>query len=137
MRRRTKWALGGLATLGLAAALLHKWLIALVAIAYVLVNDPFNDNRFDAALWHASRKSVDADNPRGPMAADVIQRLRREQAARERTLELLGAPDWPGCPPARICYMLGMWSGFRMDYDSLEIEHDAQGRFLTAYTVQH
>jgi hypothetical protein len=36
-----------------------------------------------------------------------------------------------------LSYNLGMWSGLRMDYDTLDIYFDNSGRVARALTVQH
>ena len=36
-----------------------------------------------------------------------------------------------------MSYNLGMWSGFRMDYDFLDIYFDDQGRVVDVLIVQH
>jgi hypothetical protein len=34
-------------------------------------------------------------------------------------------------------YNLGMWSGFRIDYDGLQVHFDSQGRLTYTQCVQH
>lgn len=103
---------------------------------YPFLNAPFADRRFDRQLWLAQHESTDPDNPRGQMADDLRQRHLSPGMARERVLELLGEPDFEKTP-AVFKYNLGAWSGFRIDYDSLDVHFDGTGRLTETRVVQH
>jgi len=104
-------------------------------ILYELINDPFNDREFDQVVWMSFHESIEADNPRGNMAYDIIDRL-KSGMSRADVLTLLGTPDFDEQANC-LSYNLGMWSGFRIDYDSLDIFFDDSGNFSYAVIVQH
>jgi hypothetical protein len=121
------------------AAIWYFWGIDPLVLALVVILtlcSPFDDRRFDRDTWLAFHGNSDADDPRGMMARDLQRRLLLGQDTRERVLELLGPPDH-GKRADMLSYNLGMWSGFRMDYDSLDIYFDDQGRVAEVLIVQH
>ena len=97
---------------------------------------PLDDRPFDRETWLAFHNDSEPDNPRGKMARDLQRRLLLGQETREKVLDLLGPPDH-GERGDMLSYNLGMWSGFRMDYDSLDIYFDDQGRVVKILIVQH
>lgn len=102
----------------------------------VLTSDPFDDRRFDRSVWLAMHGSQDRDNPRGPMARDVQRILLEAKMSRAQVREMLGSPDGHETP-SLWQYTLGMWSGFRIDYDSLDVHFDDRGRATKVRVVQH
>jgi hypothetical protein len=107
--------------------------------------DPFDNAFFEQVVWSKWRGSWDADNPRGHMAADLINRLKDRQLTRDEVVALLGPPEAPCSvltPPAGptetcLSYSIGSWSGFRMDSDTLDVYFGHDGRVRSAFTVQH
>jgi hypothetical protein len=130
------------------------WLVSLAALAFfglvvaiwsIVSDSPFDENDFDRTTWLGMAGDMDPDNPRGGMAAALIEKLESKKLPREAVLELLGPPDYP-CSALRypagpvdtcLSYNLGMWSGFRIDYDTLDIYFNAENRVVRALTVQH
>lgn len=110
-----------------------------IGLVYWWVNSTYFDNRdFDQDVWIAHRNSWASDNPRGEMAYDLRDRLLRQRPTHPEVVSLLGEPDWPDQdPPHRIAYILGAWSGFRIDHDSLDIVFDAEGRVERVLIVNH
>ena len=109
--------------------------LALPVLLYHAMFNPWNDRRFDAAVWAANENSRDPDNPRGQMYTDLRRHYLKSGTLREEVIELLGGPI--GTTASHLSYNLGMWSMFRIDYDTLEIEFDADGRLATVYHLQH
>jgi hypothetical protein len=130
------WAVGGV----LLAA-------AAVTVAFLLwwTSSPFDEKAFDRATWLSLAGDMDPDNSRGGMAGALVEQLEREKPTREQVLELLGPAEYPcselsppkGPRDTCLSYNLGMWSGLRMDYDTLDIYFDNSGRVARALTVQH
>jgi hypothetical protein len=110
--------------------------LVLAMVIFLTLCGPFDDRSFDRETWLALHNDSDADNPRGKMARDIQRRLLLGQVTREEVLDLLGPPDH-GQRDDMLSYNLGMWSGFRMDYDSLDIYFDDQGRVVDVLIVQH
>jgi len=50
--------------------------------------------------------------------------------------EILGMPDFAN-NETLVSYIVAMWSGFRIDYDSLDLELSAAGELSKYYRVQH
>jgi len=95
---------------------------------------PFDDRKFDSTVWKSYHKNMDHDNPRGQMVDDLFNHLRKG-FSREEITRLLGEPDLE-VSDNLFSYNLGMWSGFRMDYDSFDLEFDNSGKLLKYYRVQ-
>lgn len=103
----------------------------------LLLNDPFDDRPFDQVAWLAMRGSWDAEeNPRGRMVVSLRARLIDSQLSQREVLELLGAPEFEN-RDGFLSYNLGMWTGFRIDYDSLDIHFGDDGRVSEVLVVQH
>jgi hypothetical protein len=125
---------------GAAGLLLGVLILAVV----VTSRDPF-DLPFDRSVWLAHANDMAPDNPRGHMTTSLIEHLQRSSPTRAAVIELLGPAEDPcsqlASPPSSVAgclsYNLGMWSGFRMDYDSLDIYFDRKDRFVAALMIQH
>jgi hypothetical protein len=144
--RRLVWIFGALA---LAA------LVALTALWIVLVRGPFTGEAFSPELWQTvwacegfSQFECEmrrAACPRGPMVADLLaHHLPSGGSSRPAVTALLGSPDIEGA--LRLngvrhdrCaeWLVGMCSGFGIDWDTLYVCHDAQGRIAAAGHLQH
>ena len=96
-------------------------------------------------MWVHMRGSNDPDNPRGQMVEDLVDDLEARRPLREEVIAMLGSSEFEcsvlsppvGATDTCLSYNLGMWSGFRMDYDTLDVYFEADGRVLEAVTVQH
>jgi len=105
-------------------------------IKYLTTDYPFDDRKFDSTVWKSFHMNMDHDNPRGQMIDDLFNNHLRKGLPKEEITKLLGEPDFE-VSDNFISYNLGMWSGFRMDYDSLDLEFDNSGKLLKCYRVQH
>ena len=122
---------------GLAGALLvFGAAIWLMVSLYALFNNPFNDSKFDREVWLEFADNDDPDNPRGGMACDVRRIVLSKGKRKAEVLSLLGEPDFAKDEQV-FKYNLGMWSGFRIDYDSLDVRFDAHGKAVEVQIVQH
>mgnify|MGYP001297361659 CR=1 FL=1 len=97
--------------------------------------DPFAGRQFDRVLWHHYAGNGDSDNPRASMVADIKRDI-STGTTRNQVMELLGEPDFEKSRSV-FKYNLGMWSGFRIDYDSLDIHFDEYGQVVELRVVQH
>lgn len=70
------------------------------------------------------------------MIGDLSKELMHRRPSRTEVVEWLGEPDFRN-EPRLMSYNLGMWSGLRMDFDSLDIEFDEAGRVRHVRSVQH
>jgi hypothetical protein len=136
MRSSRKKVLGLIAGVLIAVALWFVWDNPM---------DPFDNASFDQALWAKWRGSWDYDNPRGHMAADLIDRLEDDRPTRAEVVALLGPSEAPchdltpsvGSVQECLSYSIGSWSGFRMDSDTLDVYFGNDGRVRSSLTVQH
>jgi len=97
---------------------------------------PLYKNKFNHTLWLAQDKSLKPKNPRGPMYGDLKENHLPRGMKKDAVIDLLGVPDFEireNC----IAYNLGMWSGFGIDYDSLDICFDAENQLKHVYHLQH
>jgi len=133
---KKKWLKAFLWAGGLLVAIAVISLGVFVYIFYELFNNPFNDRRFQEEEWKEFHESLDPDNPRGQMAYHLRDKVLEEGMSIEEVRSLLGEPDYAETDHS-LQYNLGMWSGFRIDYDSFDIYFDEDGRFTHVEIVQH
>jgi hypothetical protein len=105
-------------------------------LRFFIFQNPFNDQRFNQSLWAAYSGSTDPNNPRGQMYEDLTTKNLKKGMSKQDVLTLLGEPDFSK-EEAVFKYNLGAWSGFRIDYDSLDIAFDQDGKVKAFYRVQH
>ena len=105
-------------------------------VIFAVLDSPFDNRSFDRAVWAAYHESADADNPRGEMYEDLTENVLQEGMHRSKIIELLGPPDYRE-ETHLVSYNLGMWSGFRIDYDTLDLELDNNGMLIRARRIQH
>lgn len=119
-------------------AILLGLLVSSSLLVYWLLHvDPFGETRFDSAAWQKHvTDETDSTCYRGGMAHDIRDRLLKQGMFRSEVLELLGKADGYSSEN-EYQYVLGMCSGFRMDYDVLHIYFDSTGRLTKAQIVQH
>ena len=122
--------------LALAAALAAAGFLYVASPLLFFLNDPFDDRPFDREVWLQMSGSEDHENPRGRMADDVRRRLLEDRPDRDGVVQLLGEPDF-GREESLYQYHLGAWSGFRIDYDSLDVHFDGEGLVEAVRFVQH
>jgi len=121
----------GIGFLGLAS------LAGLFAFIYFMGGGyPFDNREFDQSVWLSMNKDMSPDNPRGEMFVDLKDRHLKEGMTQFQIKALLGEPDFKN-EPRLLSYNLGMWSGLRMDYDSLDLVFSESGKLVEAYRVQH
>jgi len=121
---------------GAIVALLMMGFLGLLVMSWLLTPNPFDDRQFDHKLWLSSSNLDDRNNPRGQMFDDLRKRHLSKQLTKADVISLLGTPD-NGQDAGRLSYNLGMWSGLRMDYDSLEVDFDSKGFLKRSFRVQH
>lgn len=119
--------------------------IAVIAVTIVVAQlslrairrlDPFDGQDFVPSEWHAQAGSYDEDNPRAQMVGDLKRNQLQLKMTKSAVQKLLGAPDittqsneWE--------YLLGMWSGFRIDHDTLTISFDHNDEVAAIQVIQH
>jgi hypothetical protein len=108
----------------------------LLFLRFFIFQNPFDDQRFNQSLWAAYSGSTDPHNPRGQMYEDLTKQNLKKGMSKQDILALLGEPDFSK-EDTVFKYNLGAWSGFRIDYDSLDIEFDQDGKVKAFYRVQH
>lgn len=128
-------------TLGRRAALI-AFLFIPIAVAVVFVwrlcpmfNNPFNDARFDRAVWLAASGTQQERNPRGPMAEDLQRRLLHKGMTRRQVEAIIGKPDFTSEHDRQRGiegYYLGDWGWMSLDPDSLELCYDRHGQLIQA-----
>ena len=114
----------------LSASILYAYVI------FFVFDDPFDNRPFDNTVWAAFHESIDPDNPRGEMYEDLTDNVLRTGMDRTAIINLLGPPDHKE-EAHLISYNLGMWSGFRIDYDTLDLELDGKGKLVRVRRIQH
>ena len=105
-------------------------------VFYDLINNPFNDRRFRETEWKEFHQNDDPDNPRGKMSYHLRDKVLIEGMSMDKVRSLLGDPDYAETENV-LKYNLGMWSGFRIDYDSFDIYFDDDKELTHVDIVQH
>ena len=109
---------------------------SLALLMYVLPKDPFSGRNFDRAVWMEFANDYVDDNPSGAMVQDIQQRHLVTGMSRAEVIELLGEPE-SVYQNGDFSYIVGMWSGFRIDHDGLEIYFDQHGKLTDSACVQY
>ena len=127
-------------TLKIIASILAVGLLGYVAfvwyVAYVVFDTPFDNKEFDKIVWQKYHKDMNPDNPRGEMYKSLIEDYLKQGMTKREIIQLLGEPDYKD-EENLLSYNLGMWSGFRIDYDSLDLNFSNDGNLVKYYRVQH
>jgi hypothetical protein len=123
MRKKTRLALFGLVLLGLVTC---GMLILLTTIIFARNNPfiPYDDRKFDQALWESSQWN-DPDTPRLQMVADLQRNYIEPGMTREQIVELLGEPG--NNSEEVFIYGLGM-SDARLYF--LDVYFDSAGKLI-------
>jgi hypothetical protein len=101
----------------------------------------WGDQAFDQRQWKAA-KSWEADNPRGKMVRSLMRAHDLRGMTRDQVIALLGPPDGvdkriednlsvsgaDAAAAGEFEYLLGAYSGYRVDFDFLAIRFDKRGR---------
>jgi hypothetical protein len=119
------------------------WIFVLLfmILSALLHSEPFSGGNFDQQVWLKDSGSEHPNSPRGKMAKDLQTRLLRDKPIKKEVLDLLGKPDGftvsSNSSLDLLSYNLGAWSGFRIDYNSLDIYFDAENRVCRVCIVPH
>jgi hypothetical protein len=107
-------------------------------ILLLLRCDYRNGTKFDRETWLSYSLNQSGDCVRGVMVSDLKSRHLHRGTDRKTIEELLG-PDDSSASMENACreYLLGMCSGFGMDFDGLVVCYDGNGKLKDSYTVQH
>ena len=103
---------------------------------FVILDDPFDNRDFDSEIWLKYHEDMEPDNPRGEMYEDLVENYLIKGMSKAEVFGLLGQPDFQNTEDM-MSYNLGMWSGMRIDYDSLDLKFTDDGGLVEFYRVQH
>ncbi len=121
--------------------------LAVIALRVLFPSEWHQDLTFDQQVWKAN-KNWDRDNPRGRMLESLLADDRLRGMTRAQVVALLGPPDGAGHRVAdsltvsddeaeaaeEFVYVVGCWSGSRMDPDCLSIRFGSDDR-VTGWRV--
>lgn len=102
-------------------------------------NNPFDDQKFDGSTWKAEHALQSSNSVRGRMIDDLRANHLRLGMTQAEVLELLGPTDAES-EYAQLSYLVGMYSGMRMDFDTLDLHFDGatkSNRLVKIVIVQH
>ena len=117
-------------------AIVLALLLPIIIYKFFLFPNIWNDLTFNENHWKQFHNSRESDNPRGKMYEDLRSKLLDRRPPKEVVLQMLGEPDFSK-EDSFLSYNLGMWSGFRVDYDSIDIYFDENGVVMDVKRVQH
>lgn len=111
--------------------------VAFIGWEYWLYNGGiFRTSSFNETKWKSlNRKTADFSCYRGGMAHDIKTNILRAGLAKTEVERLLGKPDSNRGDVHE--YLLGMCSGLRIDFDTLDVQFDSEGRLMEVQVVQH
>jgi hypothetical protein len=127
-RPRLSWSV----LFGLAAFELMMWLW-LAPSFQLWPFSPYDDARFDPAVWRVHAGDTAAGNPRGEMVADLQRRHLEPGMAQAAVEALLGPPDQR--EEYRWTYQLGHWNDYGIAPDTLVLGFDYVGGTLASSVV--
>lgn len=121
-------------------------LIMALGLYYIVHKSPFSGINFNHEVWIAAEKGksdteqLELDNHcmRGAMVADLKENYLKSTITQADVVSLLGKTRSINNENDQSClrYNLGICSGFKMDYDSLDICFKGN-KFIYAITIQH
>ena len=106
---------------------------------YPIINDPFNDARFDHKEWLSASGSRKMDNPRGPMVEDLQQRFLHKGMTRRQVELIIGKPDCTSkydLERGIEGYFLGCWGFCAIDPQYLQVQYDKQGMLIRTKIIE-
>lgn len=113
-------------------------LLSAAYYAYRLSLSPFETDAFEKAEWQQETSLEESFSCyRGGMASDIKNNKLAVGMRAEHVVNLLGEPDTTKPNKQEIQYILGMCSGFRIDYDVLHIYFNEHGELTNAKIIQH
>ena len=96
----------------------------------------FRTSSFNQEEWKSlNKKTGDFSCYRGGMAHDIRTNILHAGQTLGEVEALLGKPDIDKGEIKE--YFLGMCSGLRIDFDTLDVHFNAEGKLTTVHTVQH
>ncbi len=118
---------------GLVIALI----LLVVTLNWWMSGGVFTVSRFDQTVWFAPQThATEFTCYRGRMAKDIKNRLLTLDMTHKDIEHLLGTPDGH-FTSAEYQYILGMCSGFMIDYDVLHIYFGTDGKYANSAILQH
>ncbi|MGZ8182450.1 MAG: hypothetical protein ACXWT1_10855 [Methylobacter sp.] len=133
--KASPWSFGRIAKCAAIALLLFA--IAYASWLYWLFEGGvFSTSNFEPSVWYAKQTSETVMSCfRGGMANDLKNRVLQPGFSQSAVMQILGEPD--GMKPAEFEYILGMCSGFGIDYDSINIYFNGRGELIHVAIFQH
>jgi hypothetical protein len=96
----------------------------------------FRTSSFNQHEWKSlAKKSDDSSCFRGGMAGDIKENVLSAGMTKTEVEKRLGLPDSNKIDAYE--YLLGMCSGLRIDFDTLDVHFDSDGKLVDVYIVQH
>jgi hypothetical protein len=106
--------------------------------SYRLNLSPFETDAFEKAKWQQETSLEESFSCyRGGMASDIKNNKLTTSMQAKHVVDLLGKPDTTTPNKQEIQYILGMCSGFGVDYDVLHIYFNERGELTNAQIIQH
>jgi len=135
LKPRRKWST--LRVVGTLLAIAFTTFILFVGWQYWLYTGGiFKTFSFDRQEWRLlNRKTDDFSCYRGGMAHDIKTNILRAGQTTNEVETILGMPD--SIKGSVHEYNLGMCSGLRIDFDSLDVHFNTVGQVDGVYIVQH
>lgn len=133
--RRNPWNFWRTVLALLAAAVVVA--VAFVGWQYWLYKGGiFRTSSFNETEWKSlARRTTDASCYRGGMTHDLKTNILRAGLKKMEVEKLLGEPDSKKATAHE--YLLGMCSGLRFDFDTLDVHFDSEGKLVKVQIVQH
>ena len=96
----------------------------------------FKTSSFNEQEWKVlNRKTDDSSCYRGGMAHDIRAKILRVGQSSNEVESILGKPD--SIKGSVHEYLLGMCSGLRIDFDTLDVHFNTAGKLTSVHVVQH
>lgn len=123
--------------LGISIATLAIFAVAFLGWQYWLFHGGvFLTSKYDPSEWKAlANGTSDFSCYRGGMAGDIRSRVLHTGMSKTEVEALIGPPD--STRDGVLEYFLGMCSGLRIDFDTLDVHLDADGKVKNVLIVQH
>lgn len=108
-------------------------LMVLGFISYVS-NSPFDDRKFDKAVWVKSYDHTGFGNPRVGMIDDLKNNYLKDNMTKKEVIKLLGKPSFRNDKHS-IFYFVGL-EGFAVDPGYLGFEFNSKNKLVKYYLIE-
>jgi hypothetical protein len=118
----------------------------MILLFYILFIDPLHGTKFTREAWIEAGQGrsnweiheEEIDCLKGAMVGDLKKNyLIKNVTTKKDVKQFLGEPEYLNHIDSGFRYDIGMCTGFKIDYDTLDIFFDKDDKIIDIFVVQH